>query len=612
MHFEKEKTFENSSIHFQIRLDFLAASETSSARSNEISTKNGPLSIDRGSVLQDLMETSAHSARPAHPDAADPSLPFFTNHRNSGQNTLLNNFKKYRLMKELGHIRTANVDAEKEQPRAKKTRSDKTWKSNEKSRGERSQAEFKWPLWKRRKPKLKKRKNWTVTEFGRVEEPRNLLLDIKKKMKLGSACKRDLLRDDTKIRSVVSFCKWEEDGNKKEEETGKGGKEGRSISGEEDGTWEPGTSYFCGTPRKKKKVKKSPPKLEKKSVFKQRVNFKNVNLDFLKVEEKFLTKQLEKHILDLHQKSSDSPFPPQNRMKKSKRPNLDSKSKKRFMCGFHELFSKELSNSSQKSRSKGTFEPPFNLSRDLDAPVTSKKGENSTEIYTNEASNLNAKEFRGNWSLGEKNGFGEAERKCNFLNKSVEGEKNIRAKNKQKVTLFFGKKMSKSKGDKPEQRELENGRDNGKKGNWIKKTTFSKNKIFNEILNPIQVGTEIISDQFENSEQSLRSHFLESAFSSPKKPKKPKISIYNQNTITFCAEDIFGESENIFTESESSAKPENFKNPFENIDLNLGESEDSEWGELLGDPMGKEKESEKGGETKNKAFPTLKNVFVSF
>lgn len=613
MHFEKKKTFENSSIHFRIQTDFLAHSAASSGDFNEIGSKNGSLSIDRESVLQDLMDSSARSARPTQPETADARLPFFTNHRNSGQRTLLNNVKKYRLMKQLGMLAAGNKEPGPERPKAKKTRSDKTWKSSDKSRERGSRLDIEWPIRKRRRPKLKKRRNWTVTEFGRVEEPRNLLFDIKKRMRLGSDCKRELLRDDARIRSVLSFGNLEDEARVGQAQSAESGDLGQGIPAlNQPNTAElTNKNYFCRTPKIKKKEQKSPPKLKKKCAFKQRVSIKDMDLEFLRTEEKLLTKQLEQHILDLRQSVIDSSLEFANRTEKPKRPNP----KKRFISGFHELFSKNLSSSSEQSKSMRLIQKTLNLSDNSNGvarSVASEKGAESTALYTHDQSQSQTKQFNPNWSLGRENGLENVSVQFDFLNKSV-GQRQTRekkGKREQRLGLFFGKKMSKSKGDRPDERQLASKGESDVRGNWIKKTTFSKSKIFNDIESPIQAGSQVFSDRIQNSEGIFGSPFLESKCSIPKNPEDCKFSIYNQNTITFCPKDIFGECENLF--GDSNAKPENPRNPFEDIDLNLGMSEDSDWGEMLGDPTKKQNESGKREQTHNLASPAFKNVFVSF
>lgn len=586
MHFGRQNTFENSSIHFKIPPDFVSGSEALSEESNERGSRNDSRGRRAGSVLEDLMETSAFSNARAGPGPgpADPSLPFFALHRRSGQQMLLDNVKKYSLMRKLGIAGAAPAEAAPLEPQAKKARSEHTWKSSDKSRlgvpGGRDWRLREWPrppALPRKKAKRRK-KHWTVTEFGRAEEPRNLLLDIKRKMRLGSDSKRALLRDDSKIRSTASFGHWEESSAR---EAPGGPEEGPPETGilgrnAQNCIALGGKIYFCGSPKKKEKRPKSPPKLRRKLALKAKVECRALDLDFLKEEGRLLGKETREQIELVRrfaeQGRARAAFGGQVSGIGSKR-----KAEKRFMSGFFDSFSKSLSRNSDKSRAQSSAEEaPGSGQGSFGKPLFPAEVELSTALYSGGPPS----HFQPNRSLRSKLRRREAPGKSGFLNKSTDLGKQgpSGARPSARLGLFLGVKMSRSKGHRPHEFALERPGGRTRKGNWIKKTTFLQDNIFNENRSPAKAERESRAGKELFSEQSSRSQFSNGNREDPPKSAERAFSVFNQNTITFCAEQLFGDAGNLPGGAEE--KP----NPFENIELDFGDSEGSDWGGLLGDP----------------------------
>lgn len=614
---QTQNSFEISSIHDKFEKHFLSPSRVSLEESNGTGHKNEIFASREQSVLQDLMDSSAISRTLKKREEPDARVPFFADHPLSGKVVLLQNLKKYMVMKKLGCLHKRKDKQKRRQRRRKRIISDDTWKKKyeETNPGNPYNNNATHASNKKAAKKLVsfKQRHWTITDFGRVEEPKNLLFDIKEKMRLNSDRKPDLLRDDSKIRSVTSFQEMENQLNIfsiKPADSVETKERPIILDSDENIKFKDvfekrsKTKSFCTPEKIKKKVKNSPPKLLKKSAFHRRLNAKDSNLDFLKIKNQLWTDQLQNQQIQFNaldsgvlQKQSFKPESPKNEEVLLKSESF--KSKKNFLSGFHEIFSSKSSvkqNAAHSSNNSSTqnmqiLEKASPIKVAIFANQCTSKLNDCTTLCTDEPSKTTKFQSSLNWSRN--NNLHESLNSFINLNRSTDFKKSFRKnrKNKNQLARFLGKKMTKSDGDDP--RPLPSIRANVEnlevQPAFQKQSTadllFPQNILSNKNnLNNFSGQSSLSNSSInfilkENSSLGQPSEIPSSKFGKEFSDK----SILNKNVITFNSRSIFGDID----ERESDSEMDLLANPFEKIELNLDVSdkeEDRDLDRLLEDP----------------------------
>jgi hypothetical protein len=608
MQFQHGKAFDNASIHLKMQKDFLSGSEPSSEVSSEFNHKNGFSIHKNNSVLQDLMESSEMSNKITKMEIADPKIPFFENHFKSGQSIILKNVKKYNLMKKLGLTKVKPIKSQKSKRIRKRIISDETWKDKKNQSkkhlnvlNKNLNRHSKLKCQKNKVLKLKK-KNWTVTEFGRVEESKNLIVDIKQSMKLNSDKKVDLLRDDSKIKSFTSFCDFEDclgylNPKRKSPQCDDIINSSSIHENDSDVIHINGKEFICKSPVINKNIKISPPKLKKKSPFRNKFNVKDIDFDFLNINGKIWTEELEFQnnlIHTAYNENSDeinfiSP------LKKNKK-NKISKTKNNFLNGFNDIFSNKNSVSNNRTpkikNDSVVKKSTIHDSPSVDLILATENFQNKKTLINDDSTAIDSKIFGNdkNYSLNLSCKSEKAKLK-KPLNKSSEYQKKIGTPTLKGYRLvnFFGKKMSKSKGEKPDLKIVSSPSNKQSKGNWIKNSEL-ENKDFRESSNLLFSNKTSFKSQLKSKKKiTTQSSKEKNNFCFINSSNTDKSKILNTNIITFCSESLFGgiQSSNINSQSPF----DEFKNPFEDIKLDLNKSQESDWDDLLSDPTQKVKKN---------------------
>jgi hypothetical protein len=590
-----------SSIHKHMPPTFLSPSRSPSLSFEGPRAKNPLFSATEESVLQDLTNGSETSQNLAMKEALDLKRPFFGKHPLCGQKIMLHNLKKYVLMRKLGCLEKVEAKTRKNARRRRRVISDDTWKKRKFNESTKIEGEN--GLDKKMQFVLKrkfnfKNKHWTVTDFGRVHEPKNLLNEIKQKMKLNSGQKPDLLRDDSKLKSITSFHDLEVDlGTTKfnvrqdlSRKLSRNKSKMFKITSVEELMTEEIKGGFDTPEKRKRRIQKSPPKLKKKSAFHRRLNANDSNLEFLKTNNQLWTDQLNEQKTKIHDlcfqnaemfSNIQTPSAKQQQSVKN-RTFLNRnkvKKKKNFLANFQEIFSGKNSNFSAANASSKCSSKLSKTNSEC-SPIQMPRKFNeigNTTLCTENVAKNTIFQNSLNWSNKNKN-INPAP--SIFFNRSTNSNNSFTQKplKQTNLTRFLGVKMTKSDGDNPKPSVVQT--------NLV---SFDNQDFFNDFGNKCKVtfqqknlrSSDTISDssilsEFLNSkdkfcvEQNTNSVFNLEPMSKPQIDSKSN-GIFNTNVITFSPNSIFGEfEEQEEVEKFNAQKP---VNPFEKIDLEL----DGKW-----------------------------------